>query len=118
MSPALALRTNLIAVDFGLIVTCYAIRFKGQSLQQPPYNLIKTRYNLIKAPYNLIKAPYTHSAIKVSISHQGSTQPSGFNQPSNLPGFNQPSNLPTFQVSINLPTFQVSINHQVDADSH
>src|ERR1700722_15962844 len=115
MSPALALRTNLIAVDFGLIVTCYAIRFKGQSLQQPPYNLIKARYNLIKAPYNLIKAPYTHSAIKVlishqgfnqpsrfqsaikvSISHQGSSQPSGFNQPSNLPGFNQPPKLPGF----------------------
>src|SRR5271163_3971310 len=107
MSPALALRTNLVAVDIGLIsdLLCYSL--------QSAISTTTFYTNLIKAPYNLIKVP---------LSHPGSTQPSRFHsaikvpynlikvpyQPSrfhtNHQGYIQPSKLHS--------TIKVTFNHQ------
>ena len=60
MSPALALRTNLVAVDIGLIsdLLCHSL--------QSTISTTTFYTNLIKAPYNL----------ELPLSHQGSIQPS------------------------------------------
>src|SRR5271155_468065 len=59
MSPALALRTNLVAVDIGLIsdLLCYSLQ---SAISTTTFYTTSSR---------------SHSAIKVPLGHQGSIQP-------------------------------------------
>src|SRR5271163_4302501 len=80
MSPALALRTNLVAVDIGLIsdLLCYSLQ-SAISTTTFYTNLIKAPYNLIKVPLShpgFTQPPRLHSATKAPLSHQASTRPS------------------------------------------
>ena len=142
MSPALALRTNLVAVDIGLIsdLLCYSLQ-SAISTTTFYTNLIKAPYNLIKAPYNLIEVPLSHQGstrpsrfhynlIKVPLSHQGSTRPSRFHTThqgsiSTIKVPYQPSrfistikvHISTIKVHIStikvhISTIKVNINHQ------
>ena len=103
MSPALALRTNLIAVDFGLIsdLLCYSLQrpISTTTSIQPHQGSIQPHQGSIQP----------HQGSIHPLSHQGFNQPSRFHSAIRFQSTFQPSRFQsTFQVSINLPTFQPS----------